>query len=232
MTTHPLSGLLPVQPRPNDPAGLVALGGRVTPEALVAAARLGWFPWTGKWPIPWCSPDPRAVFRPGEVRLPRSLRKSVRNRGYRVTYDTAFAAVVAACAETPRPGQPGTWITPNLVSAWSALHERGTYHSVEVWLGEALVGGLVGMSLGRVFLGDSMFHRARDASKVAFVSLARDLATAGYDLIDGQAPTPHLVSLGARSVTRFEYGRLLDAALGVPVEPGPWTDGIPAVSRP
>jgi len=229
MTVRPFADLVPVRPRPDDPAGLVAIGGRITPELLIAAVPLGIFPWTGRDPIPWCSPSPRAVFSPGAIRVPRSLRKSLRNRGYQVTYDRAFEAVVRACAETPRPGQPGTWITPNLVSAWTTLHARGVYHSVEVWLDDDLVGGLLGMALGGAFLGDTMFHRERDASKVGFVSLCNDLHKAGYRLVDGQASTGHLASLGARPVPRMEYLALIKQALQLSATPAAWDAGIPAI---
>lgn len=229
MSRHPLAGLIAVRPRADDPTGLVAVGGEVTPEALVFGVQIGIFPWTGEAPVPWCSPDPRAVFRPGEARVPRSLRKSLRNRGYRVSYDHAFEEVVASCAAIPRAGQPGTWMTPNLVDAWMALHDAGFYHSVEVWQDEQLVGGLVGMALGRGFFGDTMFHRARDASKVGFVTLTRDLCEAGYTLVDAQASTPHLRSLGAVELSRDEYLARLKAALRNPDPPMSWVQGIPPV---
>lgn len=231
MTRHPLAGLIAVRPRPDDPTGMVAVGGEVTAEALVMGVQIGIFPWTGQAPVPWCSPDPRAVFHPGEVRVPRSLRKSLRNRGYRVTYDHAFGEVVEVCATIPRGGQPGTWMTPNLVEAWMVLHEAGFYHSVEVWQDGLLVGGLVGMALGRVFFGDTMFHRARDASKVGFVTLTRDLHEAGYTLVDAQAPTPHLRSLGAAELSRAEYLARLKAALRDPPPPMSWAQGIPTTTR-
>ncbi len=213
MPPHPLSGLYPVPPQEGDRAGLVALGGAITPESLIAAVRLGLFPWTGAPPIPWCSPDPRAVIEPGQLRVSRSLRKSLRNRGYRVSVDHAFAAVVEACATVHRPGQSGTWITPNLVSAWTELHARGRYHSVEVWRGPQLVGGLFGMSLGRAFFGDSMFSVERDASKVALVTLCKALHEAGFTLLDAQAPTPHLRSMGAVAIPRAAYLEWLERAL-------------------
>jgi len=227
MPPHPLANILPVRPRKDDPTGLVAVGGSITPATLVAAASIGMFPWTGRFPIPWCSPDPRAIFTPGGLRVSRSLRKSLNNRGYTVTFDHAFSDVVAACAQTPRPGQPGTWITQNLVDAWTALHEQGVYHSVEVWLHGDLVGGLVGMALGRMFLGDTMFHTARDASKVGFVTLCRHLENAGYTLIDAQAPTPHLRSLGAIEVSRQAYIHRLKSATELEVPGRSWRDGIP-----
>ncbi|HCH62226.1 MAG TPA: leucyl/phenylalanyl-tRNA--protein transferase [Deltaproteobacteria bacterium] len=232
MTRHPLADLIAVRPRPDDPTGMVAIGGAVTPEALLMAVPLGIFPWTGEAPIPWCSPDPRAVFSPRSIRVSRSLRKSLRNRGYRVTYDHAFDAVVRACATTPRPGQPGTWLTPNLTEAWSVLHKAGFYHSVEVWSGEHLVGGLVGMALGSGFFGDTMFHRARDASKVGFVTLLRELNGSGYTLVDAQASTPHLRSLGAMLLSRPSYSVQLKAALRARSAPGSWKEGIPVVVVP
>lgn len=222
----PIPGLFHLPPQPDDPSGLVALGGRVSADTLITALHHGAFPWTGKPPVPWCSPDPRAVFDPAAVRVPRSLRKTLRNSGLRVTYDTALADVIVACAATPRHGRHGTWITRNLVRAWITLHQAGLYHSVEVWRGDTLVGGLLGVALGDAFFGDSMFHRERDASKVGFVTLARDLSAAGYRLIDGQAPTPHLERLGARTVPRAEYLALLDDLLASSRPTGPWTDGV------
>ena len=231
MPPHPLAGLVAVQPLPDDPTGLLAIGGEISPEALLAAVQLGLFPWTGRAPIPWCSPDPRAIVEPGSVRVPRSLRQSLRNRGYRVTFDHAFDAVIEGCRTTVRGGEPGTWITPNLVEAWQVLHSHGVYHSVEVWCEEHLVGGLLGMALGGCFFGDSMFHRARDASKVGFVTLCRALDTAGFQLVDAQAPTPHLRSLGAREVSREQYLVRLEMALASPSPFGSWQRGIPSVEQ-
>jgi len=228
MTSDPMPWLIPVRPQPDDPTGLVALGREVSPRAILMGAARGMFPWSGRYPVPWCSPDPRAVFRPGRIRVPRSLRKSLRNRGYQVTFDTAFVDVVTACARTPRPGQPGTWLTPNLAQAWLQLHEAGRYHSVEVWQNGVLVGGLVGLALGRVFFGDTMFHHARDASKVGFVHLCRALDAAGYALVDGQMPTPHLMSLGARAVPRDDFLVMLGEALDPTVPAGDWSQGIPS----
>ena len=148
-----------------------------------------------------------------------------------MSYDHAFDAVVCGCAATPRPGQPGTWMTPNLMSAWTELHALGFYHSVEVWRGDELVGGLVGMALGACFFGDTMFHRARDASKVALVTLCRDLSEAGFQLVDAQAPTPHLRSLGALELSRTVYLLHLKAALQAEGTPGSWRGGIPPVGR-
>jgi leucyl/phenylalanyl-tRNA--protein transferase len=231
MSPNPLAGLMPVRPLTDDPMGLLAVGGEITPQALYAAVQLGLFPWTGSPPIPWCSPDPRAVIEPGAVRISRSLRKSIRNRDYRVTYDHDFDAVVRAAATTPRPGQPGTWLTPNLAAAWTELHAHGVYHSVEVWRGDDLVGGLVGMALGACFFGDTMFHRARDASKVALVTLCRDLSEAGFKLVDAQAPTPHLRSLGALELSRTVYLLHLKAALQAEATPASWRHGIPSIGK-
>ena len=222
--------LVPIRPPPDDPTGLLALSRDVTPQWILVGAANGLFPWSGRYPVPWCSPDPRALFDPAAIRIPRSLRKSLRNRGYVVTFDRAFRAVVEACAKTPRPGQPGTWLTPNLARAWQQLHEAGRYHSVEVWQEEVLVGGLVGLALGRAFFGDSMFHHARDASKVGFVHLCRALHGAGYVLIDGQMPTPHLRSLGAQASSRADYLARLSEVLDPSVPAGSWSQGIPPVS--
>ena len=222
--------LVPINQPPDDPTGLVALSRDVTPEAILVGAAHGLFPWSGRYPVPWCSPDPRALFDPAAIRVPRSLRKSLRNRGYVVTFDRTFPAVVEACAGSLRPGQSGTWLTPNLARVWLQLHQAGLYHSVEVWHEDVLVGGLVGLALGRAFFGDSMFHHARDASKVGFVHLCRSLHKAGYVLVDGQMPTPHLMSLGAQTCPRLEYLELLSTVLDASVPVGSWSDGIPSLT--
>ncbi len=230
MSFDVLRGVLRVAPRADDPSGLVGVGGVLSAPALLAAVQQGWFPWTGRAPIPWCSPDPRAVWAPSSVRVTRSLQKAIRNRGFVVSFDTVFSDVVALCAEHPRPGQPeGTWLTPNLRATWQTLHQMGLYHSVEVWQNGELVGGLVGLALGSGFFGDTMVHRVRDASKVGFVVLCHALHRAGYTLVDGQAVTPHLLSLGAESISRAEYERRLAAALAPPAPRGPWTFGVPSL---
>ena len=188
-----------------EPNGLLAVGGALTPEWLVHAYRKGVFPWYSEGqPILWWTPDPRAVLFPEEFSCSRSLTKSIRNRGYETRIDTAFGAVVAACAE-PRQREPGTWITPAMHRSYVELHERGLAHSIETWSEGQLVGGLYGVALGRVFFGESMFARARDASKVALARLVAECLERGIVLIDCQMATDHLASLGSRSIPRSDF---------------------------
>lgn len=216
---HLVSGQSPMFPpasrlRPESD-GLVALGGDFRPETLVEAYSKGLFPWEGSQPIPWFSPDPRCVLFPTEFRSRRSLRKRERNSGWEVRVDTAFQAVMAACALVERPGQGGTWITPWMVESYGELYRRGVAHSVEVWEGEAMVGGLYGLSLGAAFFGESMFHVRPDASKVALGFLCRHVHERGFRFIDCQQDTPHLRSMGAVTVSRNEYMTRLSEALSV-----------------
>ena len=227
MARHPLAGLIPVQPDPDDRTGLLFVGGSVTPPAILEAYRHGIFPWTGAPPVPWCSPDPRALLAPGSVVVRRSLAKRLRNGAFTVHFDRDLPAVMAACRDSPRPGQGGTWITPNLERAWGQLFEQGWAHSVEVFEGDTRVGGLYGLAMGAAFFGESMFHTTPDASKVALVALARRCAARGDHFIDCQAMTPHLERMGARPVPRAEYLRLLAHAMQVPTTPGRWTDAPP-----
>lgn len=198
----PPTALPPAHRALSRPAGLVAAGGSLAPDWLRHAYRHGLFPWFGEGePICWWSPDPRTVFHPGRLRIPRSLRQSARNRGYEVSLDLAFREVVAACA-APRDGQPGTWIVPEMQDAYAQLHAEGDAHSVEVWLAGELVGGLYGVALGGMFWGESMFTRARDASKVALLALAAECQDRGMGLIDCQFHTDHLAMLGAVQMRR------------------------------
>jgi leucyl/phenylalanyl-tRNA--protein transferase len=195
----------------DDPDGLLAVGGALTPAWLLHAYRHGVFPWySAGQPILWWSPDPRAVLFPGEFRLSRSLAQSIRNRGYETRLDTAFAAVIDACA-APRAHDSGTWITSEMRAAYLALHHEGAALSVETWHGDALVGGLYGVTIGRVFYGESMFARGRDASKVALAQLVDECRQRDVRLIDCQMATAHLFSLGSRSIPRVEFLRLLAA---------------------
>jgi leucyl/phenylalanyl-tRNA---protein transferase len=204
-----------------DPDGLLAAGGDLSPDWLLAAYRRGIFPWySDDQPLLWWSPDPRMVLFPGEIRLRRSLAKRLRNGGFRVTADRAFAAVVAACA-APRPAQPATWITDEMQAAYARLHALGAAHSVEVWQDDRLVGGLYGVALGPVFFGESMFSRTADASKVALVQLARAMDAGGGRLIDCQMHTAHLASLGARDIARDAFIGYLEKWLGKPPEVEP-----------
>jgi leucyl/phenylalanyl-tRNA--protein transferase len=185
-------------------AGLVGLGADLAVETLVDAYRKGIFPWPHRGlALPWFSPDPRAVLEPGGVQVSRSLRQRLRRCGWSTTVDAAFDEVIAACAA--RPGHEGTWINRHMRQAYGRLHRLGWAHSLEVWDGSQLVGGLYGVRVGACFTGESMFHRRTDASKVALVDLCRRWAEAGGVMIDVQLPTDHLRSMGARDVARSEF---------------------------
>jgi leucyl/phenylalanyl-tRNA---protein transferase len=208
-----------------DPAtagedGLVGVGADLEPATLLDAYQRGIFPWPHPGaPLPWFSPDPRGVIPLDGVVVARSLRARLRRCGWETTVDRAFAAVIDACADRPGAGTPGegTWITPPMRVAYRRLHELGHAHSLEVWEGDRLVGGLYGIGVGGVFTGESMFHRATDASKVALVDLAARLLEAGGRLIDVQMVTPHLASLGARELPRADFLELLRRLRDQPV---------------
>ncbi|WP_199775627.1 leucyl/phenylalanyl-tRNA--protein transferase [Microbulbifer pacificus] len=205
-----------------DPDGLLAVGGDLTPEWLLAAYRRGIFPWfSDDQPILWWSPSPRCIVRPQALSLSRSLRKVIRQGRYQVTFDRAFEAVMEGCA-APRANQPGTWITADMCDAYTTMHRLGHAHSVETWLDGKLVGGLYGLAVGRMFYGESMFHRATDASKVAFAHLVRQLAVWGCELIDCQVSNPHLLSLGAEEISRTEFEEALRVEIEKPGFPEPW----------
>ena len=211
------------------PNGLLCAGGDLSPERILTAYRLGIFPWfSAGEPILWWSPDPRMVLFPSEFRISRSLRKTLRAGHYAVRLDSAFSRVIAACAQTPRPGQPGTWITAEMQRAYLRLHELGWAHSVETWVkgetGEQLVGGLYGLAIGRMFYGESMFSLQTDASKIAIAHLASFLESQGFDMVDCQMRTAHLASLGAREIPREEFIARLEA-LVTDAHPGRWPEG-------
>jgi leucyl/phenylalanyl-tRNA---protein transferase len=213
-----------------DPDGLLALGGDLSIPRLLHAYRLGIFPWFGpRQPILWWSPDPRLVLYPRDLHISRSLAKTLRRGRFHVTLDRDFKAVIEQCG-APRQGQTGTWITPEMQAAYIDLHTAGYAHSVECWLGGELAGGLYGVAIGRIFFGESMFARVTDASKVAFVRLVRQLQRQEFRLIDCQVHTPHLASLGAISIPRREFVRILGESCGGQYAPGCWTldrhDGI------
>ena len=200
----------PVEYALNDPNGLLAVGGDLSPERILNAYRHGIFPWFNPGqPILWWSPDPRAVLFPEKLKVSRSLRRTIARNTFDVRFDTAFEKVIKACAETPRQGQNGTWITGEMQQAYIRLHQMGHAHSAESWMGDELVGGLYGMHLGNVFFGESMFSRKTDASKVAFVHLVRKLREEGVVLIDCQVTTDHLLSLGAEEIPRCQFVELL-----------------------
>lgn len=197
----------------DEPAGLLAAGGDLRPERLLAAYRRGVFPWYSPGqPILWWCPDPREVLFPGEFRRSRSLAKRERNGGFEVRIDTDFAAVIDACAAPRDREGGGTWITTEMREAYLELHRRGHAHSVETWREGQLVGGLYGVHLGGVFFGESMFSREADASKVALSALVRLALRSAISLIDCQMPSAHLASLGSRAVPRSEFLRLIDSA--------------------
>lgn len=203
----------PVEEIVPDDRGLVAIWGDLRPATILEAYRKGIFPWDGRQPIPWFSPDPRLILEPKQFHASKSLEKLQRQGKLRISFDEDFAGVISACSKTPRPGQDGTWITKRLAAAYTQLHEMGFAHSVEAWEGERLVGGLYGLVLGRAFFGESMFAHRDDASKLAFYTLCQRLAAAGFHFVDCQADTAHLRSLGAVLIPRAEYLRRLDAAL-------------------
>ena len=212
----------PVHRALREPNGLLAAGGDLSVERLLEAYRHGIFPWYGDdQPILWWSPDPRMVLVPGEITISRSLRKRLRRRDFEIRADSAFSDVMRACAE-PREGEAGTWITDEMASAYAALHRAGHAHSVEAWLDGKLAGGLYGVSIGRIFFGESMFSRATDASKVALAHLARQLERWAFGLIDCQMSTPHLESLGAREIARNEFVRALSELVNYPTRAGTW----------
>jgi len=186
--------------------GLLALGGSLAPERILEAYRHGIFPWGTVEGHPlWYAPDPRMVLFPEEFRLKRSLARVVRSGRFEVRFDSSFREVIAHCAQTPRPGQNGTWITGDMSDAYCRLHELGWAHSVEAWEGGKLVGGLYGLAIGRMFYGESMFSHRTDASKVAFAHLVRYLVANQFGMIDCQMYTDHLASLGGREIPRREF---------------------------
>lgn len=211
----------PVERALAEPNGLLAIGGCLDPGWLLEAYRRGIFPWFSPGqPILWWSPDPRMVLFPERLVVARSLRKVIRQGVYSVTLDRAFGAVIRACAE-PRDADGGTWITTDMIEAYTRLHELGHAHSVEAWYDGELAGGLYGVALGRVFFGESMFFRRTDASKVAFVHLVRQLHSWGFTLIDCQMTTGHLRRFGAAGIPRADFVRRLDAC-ALEGSPAPW----------
>jgi leucyl/phenylalanyl-tRNA--protein transferase len=212
----------PLETARSEPNGLLAVGGDLSPQRLLEAYRRGIFPWFSEGdPILWWSPDPRMVLFPGELKVSRSLSKSLRNRRYEIRFDCDFDGVIRACA-APREGQPGTWITAEMRSAYQRLHQLGYAHSVETWMNGELAGGLYGVSLGAAFFGESMFARIRDASKIALVHLVRKLEREKYGVIDCQMRTGHLATLGAREIPRAQFSRLLGELVDYGRTPGSW----------
>lgn len=199
-------------PEEADENGIVAFGGDLTPSRLMLAYRNGIFPWYSKGdPILWWSPDPRLILNLEDFKLRKSLKKRLKH--FEIRFDTAFEDVIKQCSAKPRPGQKGSWILPEVIEAYTALHGMGYAHSVEAWQDGELVGGLYGVAVGGIFCGESMFAHVSDASKAALAALVEHLKRQGFELIDAQVPTDHLKSLGAVEVSRVYFmERLRDLA--------------------
>jgi leucyl/phenylalanyl-tRNA--protein transferase len=206
-----------------DPSGLLAVGGDLSSERLLEAYRQGIFPWySDDQPLLWWSPDPRLILELSQFRVSRSLRRTLRKRTFEVTFDRAFDEVIKACASTPRTGQRGTWITEEMQEAYIRLYGLGFAHSAESWFEGELVGGIYGVSLGRCFFGESMFHLMSDASKVALAMVVERLKDWDFDFIDAQMTTDHMLRLGAQEVPRRLFLKRLQAALRHPTKRGKW----------
>jgi leucyl/phenylalanyl-tRNA---protein transferase len=206
-----------------DPSGLIAVGGDLSSERLLEAYRVGIFPWySDDQPILWWSPDPRFILEPDEFKVSHSLKKTLQRKCFQVTFDRVFEEVIAACATVPREGQRGTWITPEMHDAYIKLHGLGYAHSVETWFGGKLVGGLYGVSLGKAFFGESMFHHKADASKVALAMLVEKLKSWSFHFIDSQMTTEHMISLGAKEIPRRIFLKRLQSALRHSTKRGKW----------
>ena len=219
----PTSAFPAVEEALSDPEGLLAVGGDLSTERLLQAYRTGIFPWYEEGqPILWWSPNPRAVLYPEHLKISRSLAKTLRNKPWTISFDRAFTQTVSTCA-APRANSHGTWITREMQQAYCRLHGEGYAHSVEVWdEQQVLIGGLYGVAIGRIFSGESMFSHRADASKVALVFLARHLQAWNYPLIDCQLASPHLDSLGARSISRQHYIEHLNVWCSLKGHPSPW----------
>ncbi len=209
-----------------DPNGLLAIGGKLTPEWLLQAYSKGIFPWFNPdEPILWWSPNPRSVLFIDRLKIQRSLQKNIRKyqkQGLTVTLDHNFKNVMHACASVSRKNQAGTWITPAMLSAYTSLHHAGHAHSVEVWQNNQLIGGLYGVAIGKMFFGESMFSKVTDSSKIALVALSMQLKAWGFTLIDTQIETSHLNSLGAQTITRTQFETHIELQMQSPFPPQKW----------
>ncbi len=212
-------------PRHASDEGLLAFGGDLSPDRLLTAYRRGIFPWYSEGdPILWWSPDPRLLLYPENFKTRKSFARVLRSGRFQVTFDRDFKNVIKQCALVPREGQGGTWLNHEMQEAYSKLHMQGFAHSVEIWLDGNLVGGLYGIAMGGAFFGESMFSLVSDASKVAFRALSDVLGGKGYDFIDCQMKTEHLMSLGAVEVDRENYLNQLEMSLEKPSDVGFWHD--------
>lgn len=211
-----------------DAEGLIAVGGALSPDWLLLAYECGIFPWFSEGdPIMWWSPDPRFVLKPSEVKVSKSMRPVLRNTAWRFTLDQAFEQVVARCAQVPRPGQDGTWITAEMQAAYTALHRMGMAHSAEAWYNGALIGGLYGVSIGSAFFGESMFSLVPNASKYAFIHLCRWLASKHFSIVDCQIPSDHLRRMGAYELPRTAFLDRIEWAMERPTLRGMWQTDAP-----
>lgn len=207
---EPADAFPPVDRALRDPDGLLAVGGDLSRDRLISAYRKGIFPWFNPGqPVLWWSPDPRAVLFPAEFHASRSLRRTLRRGHFQFSLDRAFPAVMRACAETPRHGQGGTWITDDMFAAYCDLHDAGYAHSVEAWNDRQLVGGIYGVALGRVFFGESMFSHQSDASKAALYVLIDEMRQREFVMLDCQVASEHLATLGSRDIPRRQFLQLL-----------------------
>jgi len=206
-----------------DESGLLAVGGDLSLERLKLAYSKGIFPWYEKgMPILWWSPDPRMVLFPDKMIISHSLKQIIKKQHFTVTIDTAFEKVIKNCAQTPRKGEKGTWITREMKNAYIDLHKAGFAHSAEAWLDGKLVGGLYGVAIGKAYFGESMFHHVTNASKVAFFHLVEKLSSWNFKIIDAQVYTNHLESLGGEMIPRSQYIQILEKALLIEDAPGSW----------
>lgn len=222
-------GFPPLERALNEPDGLLAAGGDLAPERLLAAYRRGIFPWySDEQPILWWSPGLRTVFDTARVHVPRRLARWLHRCDWRISADTAFGEVMRACA-APREGAHGTWITDEMLVAYQSLHRLGHAHSVEIRDGERLVGGLYGVAIGRMFFGESMFSTATNASKLALLALCRALDEWGFPLLDAQVASAHLFTLGAYEIPRPAFCARIADLVASPVDPGSWRERFPAL---
>jgi leucyl/phenylalanyl-tRNA--protein transferase len=220
----------PVESALAEPDGLLAAGGDLSTARLLAAYRLGIFPWYSRGqPILWWSPDPRTVFETDRMHVPRRLARFLRTCAWTLEADTAFETVVRACA-APRAKQRGTWLDPDMRKAYQRLHALGHAHSVEAWDGDALVGGIYGVAIGRMFFGESMFSAADNGSKVALLALARVLRDRDCPLLDAQVASPHLFTLGAREIGRADFSARIAALTAQDSIEGSWRDAFPRLA--
>lgn len=220
--SNPYQAFPPVNKALSDPNGLLAIGGCLSAPRLLNAYRSGVFPWFNPGePILWWSPSPRLVLFPSQLHISRSLAKKLRKNEFAITLDHCFLRVMQACAK-PRRNEAGTWISPDMLKAYMGLHQQGAAHSIEVWQGRQLVGGLYGVAIGQVFFGESMFHTVADASKVALVYLAQYLLAWGFKLIDCQVRTEHLSSMGAQEIDRQQFMKLLNDYCDLSPQPNAW----------